>query len=118
MRGIHASPHLWQQDASPHIYQNRTVGVCAGQVDIAQSGNSVLGQQSLQFQPWAGNQQGPGPVAGAATITLPQQPYNTAPYDTTTGKRWCQATNTNSTTDPGAILPIGRMRVIKGVRSM
>jgi hypothetical protein len=73
------------------------------QVNISQDGNAILGAPSFALQPWRTALATTGNITASAGITSPlsQNAYDLSIFDGYTGKRWCQATNTVQSSDPG-----------------
>jgi hypothetical protein len=77
--------------------------VAGSQAIVWQDGNSALSNQTINMAPWTDSGLPSGSVAGFGEILSPLQPFDTLLFASTTGRRWCQASNPNPiNTDPGA----------------
>ena len=72
------------------------------QTSVWQNNNAALGNHTLTMHPWTDTGvTGAVTVSGYASITSPLQPYSQSIFNPSTGKRWCQATNTDQASDQG-----------------
>ena len=91
-----------KQQGSAHMIAS-VMGPLHAQVNVTQANHATLGTQTINLLPQSGSSMyvNNGQLYGLSKVVQPSSPYNSG---TLNNYIWCQAQNTNATTDQGDLI--------------